>query len=106
MTRPTSLSQIKTFLQNDDENVKTNCFRLLLHIMGLVFNTNQDNDWQSMRSFSAYNSNKDACKNEEQELQEIKKSVKDELSVFMSDIVQSVIAFEFSTSSGVSTTDK
>ena len=60
-----------------------------------------------MRNFSAFNSNKDtASKNDEQELIEAKKTIKEELFSFFSDVVQSVIAFEFSASSGLSTTDK
>lgn len=60
-----------------------------------------------MRNFSAFSSNKDAAsKSDEQELAEAKKTIKEELFGFMSDVVQSVIAFEFSASSGVSTTDK
>lgn len=107
MTRPASLAQIKQFLQNEDETVKTNCFRLLHHLLCRVFDTTTANDWTSARSFGYSSSNKDTnAKNDEQELQDAKINIKEEFYTFLSDVVQSVVAFEFSASSGVSTTDK
>ena len=50
--------------------------------------------------------NKDASKSDEHELQEVKKSVKEDLFKLMSDIVQLVISFDFQVTSGLSTTDK
>ena len=62
----------------------------------------------NFRSFGGYSSiNKDtSSKNDEQELTEAKASIKEDFFTFLSDVVQSVVAFEFSASSGVSTTDK
>lgn len=85
MTRPSSLESIKSFLQIDDEEVKTNCFKLLQHILSRTFDSPQNNDWQSMSS--GFSLSKEASKNDEQELTEVKKSVKEEMFPFMREIV-------------------
>ena len=75
--------------------------------MGRIFDVKDTNEFMGMRSFSAYNSNTNSVsKTDEQDLLEAKNSIKEEFFTFLSDVVQSVIAFEFSASSGVSTTDK
>ena len=46
---------------------------------------------------SGFSLSKEASKNDEQELAEVKKSVKEEMFPFMREIVQLVLAFEFQT---------
>ena len=95
MTRPSSLESIKSFLKIDDDEVKTNCFKLLQHILSRTFDSPQNNDWQSVSS--GFSLSKEATKHDEQELVEFKKSVKAEMFVFMREVVQLVLAFEFQT---------
>lgn len=88
LTRPSSLSKIKQFLQDSDEEVKTNCFKLLHHILCRTFDVTACNNWQSFSSLGAFSSsNKDSTKNEVRELQEAKKTVKEDLFLFMRDVV-------------------
>ena len=99
LTRPSSLEQIKEFLQIDDDAVKVNCFTLLRHILSRIFDPVQTDSWSSLSSGN-FSPNKEASsKNEEQELADVKKSVKEDLFQFMSTIVQVVIAFELSAGS-------
>lgn len=107
MTRPSSLAKIKSFLQVDDDSVKTNCFKFLHHVLCRTFDTTVSNEILSASSFGGFASaNQDSKKTEEKELQEMKNSVKEELFQFMSEIVQLVIAFDFSITSSVSSSDK
>lgn len=96
MTRPSSLAKIKSFLQVDDDDVKTNCFKLLHHILCRTFDASISNEMLSAGSFGGFSSfNTDSKKIDDKDLQEMKNSVKDDLFQFMSEIVQLVIAFDF-----------
>ena len=90
MTRPSSLEQIKQFLQIDDDSVKANCFRLLLHLLKRTFDeessSETDDDWNSFAPEKT-----EAEKAEERELAEVKKSAREDLFQFMGPIVQLVI---------------
>ena len=60
MTRPSSLEQIKSFLQIDDENVKTNCFKLLHNLLCRTFDKPAENDWSSVSSAGMFSPDKEA----------------------------------------------
>lgn len=82
MTRPSSLEQLKEFLKIDDDTVKTNCFNFLRHILSRTFDPVATDAWSSLSS-----GNFSPSKVEEKELQEVKKSVKNDLFNFMSTVV-------------------
>lgn len=65
MTRPSSLEQIKSMLQIEDEDVKLNCFKLLHNMLCRSFDTPEPTDWQSASS-SAFG--RESSKVDEQEL--------------------------------------
>jgi len=67
MTRPSSLEQLKQFLQIDDDTVKVNCFKLLHHIMCRTFDKEVTPDFTSMSS-SNNSFNKETSKSDEMEL--------------------------------------
>ena len=106
MTRPSSLEQIKSFLQIDDEAVKTNCFKLLHNLLCRTFDKPAQNDWNSVSSAGPFSPNKETSKSDEHELQEIKTSARDDIFQFVSPIIQNVIVFELSLTNGTPSTEK
>ena len=67
MTRPSSLERIKSFLQIDDEGVKTNCFKLLHNLLCRTFDKPVENDWNSVSSAGVFSPDKEAQRGDENE---------------------------------------
>ena len=102
LVRPSSLEQIKKSLQEDDDSVKTNCFKLLRNILTRAFDS--DPSGEDLGYWNAPQSNNQEAKNDDLE---IKKTVREELFDFMSQIVQLVIAFDLAIApNGTSSHDK
>lgn len=99
MTRPSSLEQIKQFMQIDDDTVKANCFGLLLHLLERTFDKNADasgEDCEDEWSVSFAPEKTDEEKASEKELAGTRRTAQEDLFEFMGPIVQLVIAYEIS----------
>lgn len=87
-------------MQIDDDTVKANCFRLLLHLLERAFDKNSvagdDIDCEDEWSVSFNPEKTDAEKAREDELAEARKCAQEDLFQFMSPIVSLVIQFELS----------
>ena len=93
MTTPASLDLIKQFLQSEDSDSKTSCFRYLHHLLDRTFDKKSKSSLQ-YNSLSSAVTPRELKDNELQELEDAIENSQANLLSFLMMIVSEVVSFD------------